>query len=304
MILFVNGQLDSQLPQTFAVDQRADGLTFRIPDNTSVALHLLFNNTGAAYRHHLVVGKNSRVTVLEEHQSTDHHAYATQIVTHMEVEADAEVQYYKIQNESLRATHESHLEITQHQNSVVKTHTFSIGALSATEKLHFNLQGTGAACYASGLYFTHQNDQQIGNYIQIDHQADHGISEMHYKGMADKKSRAQFGGKIYVREQAQKTKAQQTNHNLLLCADAEVRAKPELEIYADDVKCAHGNTVGQLDAESLFYLRSRGIEERDAIQLLTRAFAEDVINRVSDSMIRERMSNLLLRHCHPEPSPG
>jgi Fe-S cluster assembly protein SufD len=155
------------------------------------------------------------------------------------------------------------------------------------------LNERGAECSINGFYVLNHDGQHIDNHIQIDHIAPHGNSKMMYKGILDKKSHGVFNGKIFVHPGAQKTQSNQANHNLLLSSSAEMDTKPEFEIYADDVKCAHGDTVGQLDTESLFYLRSRGIDKDAALKLLTRAFADDVMSRITHPAIAQYMTELL-----------
>jgi Fe-S cluster assembly protein SufD len=170
------------------------------------------------------------------------------------------------------------------------------GAAQAHVNLHVNLDEKHATCHLNGLYQLNHDAQQINNHIYINHVAEYGISSMHFKGILDNRSHAEFVGKVHVHEKAQHTHAQQSNHNLLLSSYAEVKTKPELEIYADDVKCAHGATVGQLDEDALFYLRSRGIEKQDALQLLTLAFADDIMNKIENVTIRNHIQNRMSSH--------
>jgi Fe-S cluster assembly protein SufD len=189
--------------------------------------------------------------------------------------------------------------VNQRQDSTVHLHTLQVGARLGREDVYVNLLARGATTRVNGFYGLLADDQHLDNHVQIEHCSPHGTSEVLYKGILDKKSRAVFNGKIHVHKDAQKTQSLLANHNLLLSPTAEINTKPELEIYADDVKCAHGDTVGQLDADALFFLRSRGIDEPAARQLLTSAFAADVLLSVTEPAIKQRMTDLLheaLRH--------
>jgi Fe-S cluster assembly protein SufD len=167
------------------------------------------------------------------------------------------------------------------------------GGRMVREDVQVNLRESGAECSVNGFYVLDQDGQHVDNHAQIDHMATHGTSDMVYKGILNKKSHGVFNGMVYVHPLAQKTKAHQANHNLLLSRDAAIETKPEFEIYADDVKCVHGDTVGQLDTEALFYLRSRGIDKMEAMRLLAQAFSAEVIDRVDVPVIAARMQRIL-----------
>jgi Fe-S cluster assembly protein SufD len=274
-----------------------DGLFLYVPPHTtiSVPIHVLYLQAKQSQarifpRNLIIASENSQVTLLEEYGSFEAQHYFTNAVTDIFAGVNAKVYYHKIQNEDLQATHIAQVSITQQQDSVVKTCGLSLGSRLARENWLVALEARGAENSVNGFYCLHQDGQHIDNYLHIDHIAPQGRSDMLYKGVVNKKSRAVFNGKILVHQEAQKTVAYQANHTLLLATDAEVNAKPELEIYADDVKCVHGNTVGQLDTEALFYLRSRGIEKNMALKLLTHAFAAEVMERVMHPAICQRMA--------------
>jgi Fe-S cluster assembly protein SufD len=278
----------------------SDGVFLYLPKNTIVeaAIQIVYLNTEDNHfmtcpRNMIIAGENSEVMLLEEHVA--HHAekYFTNVVTDIHAEAGAKVQYHKIQDDSPRATHIAQLFINQSRDSMVTAHSLLVGSRMGREDVFVSLNASGAESNVNGFYCLTHDGQHIDNHIHIDHVAAHGTSNMIYKGVLDKKSRAVFNGKIYVHKDAQKTQSYQANHNLLLSADAEVDTKPEFEIYADDVKCAHGDTVGQLDQDALFYLRSRGIEHTLAMKLLTYAFAADVMNAIAHPQIKQRMIELL-----------
>lgn len=277
-----------------------NGVFLFVPKNITVSSPIRFlflnskeNNYISCPRNLIIVGENSEAIILEEHQGLGSESYFTNVVTNIHAEQGARIQYHKIQNESTNSTHIAQIFVDQKQDSSVTMTSLAVGGNLSRDEVFVKLMARGAECSANGFYFVNNNGQHIDNHVQIDHVAEHGTSEMVYKGVLDKKSRAVFNGKIYVHPNAQKTVAHQENHNLLLSSDAEIDTKPELEIYADDVKCAHGDTVGQLDKEALFYLRSRGIDKNAALQLLTHAFADEVINRVKIPVIKQRMCQLL-----------
>lgn len=281
------------------VEHNNSEIVLRIPKNTQVTtpIHLHFltkdinnnieNNIENFYpRIKIIAEENSSVTIIEEHSAENAEYYITKVTTELHAETNANIHYYKIQDESVTATHEAHISVQQKQVSSVKTFFSDIGSVDARENLYIRLAETGAECFLSGIYYLKHDKQKLENNIHVDHIAAHGKSSMLYKGMLDKKSRANFNGKVSVDPQAKKIQSQQANHNLLLSNDAEVATKPELEINADDVKCAHGATVGQLAEEALFYLRTRGLQKEQALELLTHAFAMEVINQIEDGVIR------------------
>lgn len=277
-----------------------DGIFLNVPENTRVPvpLHLLYlnaleNNALACPRNMINLGRGAQVSVLEEHIGLHTENYLQNVVTEISLAANSHLQYHKIQNESRKATHIAQILVQQKQDSCLHMHALAVGGQLAREDVIIQLQERGAACHVNGFYYLSADNQHIDNHIQIEHEATHGASNLLYKGILHKKSRAVFNGKIRVHKDAQKTQSYQYNHNLLLSPDAEINTKPDLEIYADDVKCAHGDTVGQLDDAALFYLVSRGIERNEAIKILTQAFANDVLNKISCSVLRDKMRILL-----------
>ena len=303
VMAFVNGRFSNELSDlSFLPNEvvfRADEFFLHIPKNCHVPepIHLLYLNTQNSSISNLILAdENSHVMLIEEHTSntTDH--YEITVNTKIEAEKNARVNYYKIQTDSLAATHTAHLLVQQKQDSTVTTFFVDQGGQTTQENTKIHLNERGAACQLNGLYRLNHNDQSVTNHIHVDHAAAHGTSSMIYKGILDKKSRALFHGKVHVKPDAQQINAHQANHNLLLSADAEVSAKPELEIYADDVKCTHGATVGQLDAEALFYLRSRGIEKESAEKLLIQAFAAEMLDKIEQPMIRKYIQQQVGQH--------
>ena len=271
-----------------------DGIFLQIPENVklSTPIHLLFMNTQQNDfminpRNIIVANKNSQVTFIEDHVGEAAQHYFTNAVTDIYTKDNACVEYYKIQDEDSAATHVASLFVNQQQDSQIKTYFLARGCQLAREDVQIKQVASGAKSYLHGFYCLSKNGQHVDHHVQVDHLAAHGDSVMLYRGILANKSRAVFNGKVYVDQAAKQINAHQANHNLLLSPDAEVNTKPELEIYADDVKCTHGATVGQLDSEALFYLRSRGIETEDALKILTHAFVEEIFNQINDTTIRQ-----------------
>ncbi len=270
-----------------------EGTFLQIPKNCTVPypIHLLFLNTGennfiSCPRNIILVHENAKATLVEEHTANQAENYFTNVVTELHAHNNACLNYYKLQNEHCSATHIANVRVQQKQDSQVNTFFMDGGSRLAREDLTIQLHERGGVCHMTGLYLLKQDGQHIDNHVYVDHAAAHCTSAMLYKGILDKKSQAVFNGKVYARQGAQKTHSQQANHNLLLSPEAEVNTKPELEIYEDDVKCAHGATVGQLDTDSLFYLRSRGIEKKEALTLLAEAFASELMQKIDNIAIR------------------
>jgi Fe-S cluster assembly protein SufD len=188
--------------------------------------------------------------------------------------------------------HIATLAAKQAAGSVWNTNNISLGSKLARNDIHTQLLGEDAHVTMDGLYLV-KGDQHVDNHTRIDHAVPNTTSDEVYKGVLDGNSHAVFNGKVVVHKDAQKTDSSQSNKNLLLSRSCEIDSKPELEIYADDVKCAHGSTVGQIDEQQLFFLRARGLDEVEARSLLTYAFAVDVLQRIKDEPIRQALSNVI-----------
>jgi Fe-S cluster assembly protein SufD len=198
----------------------------------------------------------------------------------------ASVEYVKIQEESDRNSHIERTEISQAANSRVSTHCFTFSGEIVRNELIFHLNGSHIETYLRGAYLL--NEKQItDNYTEVHHKQPHCYSNELYKGVLNDRSRGVFNGLIHVYRDAQKTNAFQSNRNLLLSDSATMKTKPQLEIYADDVKCSHGAATGQIDADALFYMKARGIHEAAAKQLLVQAFAGEVADTVASDALRE-----------------
>ncbi len=278
-----------------------DGALIYIPDNTvlekPICLYYLSSNTKQPFITHphnlIVLGKNTRATVIEYYIGLDEADYLTNAVTEIVTGSGASLTHYKIQQESNQGFHIGNLNAQQDKDSQFESHSISLGGKLTRNDIISNLAQPGAEVTLNGLYMGN-NHQHVDNHTLINHLEPHTRSQEYYRGVLDGHSRGVFNGRIIVHKNAQKTDAHQSNANLLLSDNAEADTKPELEIYADDVKCSHGATVGQLDEAVLFYLRSRAIDEDTARSLLTYAFAGDVINRIKLTPIRERLEQLVI----------
>ncbi len=236
--------------------------------------------------------EGSQLILHEEFCSEDDFTYFNNVVNYFDLAKHAQMTYYKVQHESLKAQHIAHTQVHQAGSSQFHAANFSLGAKLARDDLIVNFAGEHASCVLDGLYLP-ERGCHIDHHTLVNHDVANCRSEELYKGILQAKSNAVFNGKVVVKKDAQKSEAHQTNHNLLLAQTAEVNTKPELEIYADDVICSHGATVGQLDQEALFYLRSRGIDYTKAQQLLTEAFAMDVIERITEPVVKQLVQDEL-----------
>ncbi|HEY0372489.1 MAG TPA: Fe-S cluster assembly protein SufD [Thermoanaerobaculia bacterium] len=280
----------------FANEQ--DGARIVIPDGTVVEgfIHLLFVGKGDGIWSHprntIVVGKNAQVTIVESYVGSGN--YFTNSVTEIVAGENAVVDHYKLQCESRDAFHVGNIFIRQERASNVTSRSIAIGAQLARTETYVALAGEGASIVLDGL-FTGTGTQHLDNRTVIDHIKPHCESLELYKGILDQNARGVFDGRIIVRPDAQKTVSRQVNRNLLLSETAVVDSKPTLEIHNDDVKCNHGSTIGQIEAEPLFYLRSRGIGEEEARNLLVYAFASELVDRMKIEPVREQIRRALFQ---------
>jgi Fe-S cluster assembly protein SufD len=242
----------------------------------------------------VVTGEESQVSVVEDYVSLGEGAYLSNAVTELAVGEGSVVGYYHLQRESRQAFHVSTLRSQQGRSSSVTSHNVLLGGALVRRNIHPVLAGEGAECLINGLFMSNGR-QHMDNYMKVEHASPRCESRQVYKGILDGQSHGVFHGRIIVHKDAQKTDAKQTNMNLLLSEDAQIDTKPQLEIYADDVKCTHGATVGQIDEEAIFYLRSRGISEASARALLLYAFAGDMLQRMKLEPIRRHLEGLVTR---------
>jgi len=261
-------------------------------------VHLIFLSVGgdepqsSQVRNLIVAGPNSQAQVVESYVSlaTEHF---TNTITTIVLEEGAGLEHYKLQEESERALHVGRIDVRQGRDSRFRSHAASLGGELSRHDVAASLEGEGAECVLNGLYMV-EGRQHVDFHTNVEHREPHGTSREYYKGILGGRSRGVFNGRVHVHPGAQRTDSEQSNKNLLLSRDAEVDTKPELEIYADDVKCSHGATVGQLDPDMLFYLRARGIDEAAARGLLTYGFAQDVIERMGIEAVRARLESVIV----------
>ncbi len=266
-------------------------------------IHLLFissaeNSRFASFPRVLIVaGRGSSATVIESYASLKQGEYFTDAVVEVVIEDDARIEHYKVQNESEKAFHVARTIAELGRNSSYNSTVITLGARLSRHDISVNFNHEGAECWVDGLYIV-EDGQHTDTHSVIDHKLPHCTSRQLYKGILNGKSRAVFNGKVFVRQGAQGTDAMQTNRNLMLSNDARVDTKPQLEIFADDVKCAHGATVGQLEEEELFYLVSRGLHTELARNLLTYGFAEEVVEKIKIDSIKAQLDEAVLNRLH------
>jgi len=241
----------------------------------------------------IVAGKSSKVSVIESHLGSGEGDYLSNAVTEIVTGDNAKVDHYRIQRETESAVHISSLECTQQRDSNLRTTVLTLGGGLVRNETNASLAGEGGWSELNGLYLV-EADHHVDNFTRIGHEKPHCDSREVYRGVLTDSARAVFRGRIVVSEGAQQTDSKQTNNNLLLSDQALVNTKPQLEIYADDVKCTHGATVGQLDDDAIFYLQARGISKGDARAMLVYAFAGEVVNGVGVERLREELDSHLL----------
>ena len=243
-------------------------------------------------RNLVLAGAESQATIIEGYLGLGDGTYLTNAVSEVVVGDNAVLHYCRLQQDSEQAYHFGALHVRLGRDAHATTHALGLGAALARQEVAAVLDGEGSECQLNGLYVVNGR-QHIDNYTTLDHAKPHTASREFYKGVLDGKSSSVFHGRIIVRPGAQKTDAKQSNKNLLLSDDATINTKPQLEIYADDVKCTHGATIGQVDPEAVFYMRSRGLGQEEARQMLTYAFANEIIGRLKYAPLAERLENAL-----------
>jgi Fe-S cluster assembly protein SufD len=283
----------------------ASGAVVMIPKDVRVEapIHLLFLSAPQTVpavsfpRVLIVAGTGSEATVIENYAGVRDGLYWTNAVLDVVLEDGARLNLYKVQRESTEAFHIAATNALLGRSSSFNATTITLGAQLSRHDISVTLDHEGAECWVDGLYIV-GTGQHADTHSAIDHRSPHCTSHQLYKGILDGKSRAVFNGKVFVRPGAQQTDAKQTNKNLLLSNEARVDTKPQLEIFADDVKCAHGATVGQLEDEQLFYLASRGMHQDIARNLLTYGFAEEVIDKIRVESIKAQLDEAVLNRLH------
>ncbi len=249
----------------------------------------------------ILAGRSSRLAVIEVFLTLSGGAHFTNAVTEIRLDENAEVDHYKIAHESLSALHFGAVEAQLERDARYRTSSILLGGRLVRNETGARLAGAGAETRLLGLYVA-SGRQHMDNFTRLDHAHPHGASREYYKGILDGESVGVFSGRIIVRPGAQRTDAIQSNKNLLLSETASLRAaEPQLEIYADDVRCTHGATVGQLDAEALFYLRTRGLDADAARRLLTYAFANEILAQVAVTSLRQTLEKELFARWSGQP---
>lgn len=281
-----------------------DGALIHIPKGKIVEapIQLIFISTSdepfVSHPRTLIVAESGAMaTVIESYVAVHEGIYFTNSVTEVIARQGAHIQHYRLQRESESAFHVATTQVHQERDSNYTSYAISLGAELSRHTLNVKLSDENIESTIDGLYVVNGN-QHVDNHTTIDHAFPHTNSHQLYKGILDDKARAVFNGKVFVRKGALLTDAKQLNKNLLLSKDAHVDTKPQLEIYADDVKCAHGATVGQLDEDEIFYLKSRGLSPERARALLTYGFAEDVICKIKLASLRKQLDEVVLAKLH------
>jgi len=274
-----------------------DGLVIDVADNVTADKPIVLNfvwsaQTSSLMAHPRIVirmGKYSKLSVVEQYSDSGNTAHFNNVVSIAGLAEGAQLEHSRIQSENSHSFHIGWLQANVAAHAKLISHQVNFGAALARMDIHVRLAGPEASVVLNGLQFA-TGTQHHDTHTLIEHAVPHTASDEDYRGIADGRGRVVFNGKVLVHEKAIKTDAQQSSRNLLLANTAEIDTKPELEIYNDDVKCAHGATVGQLDANALFYLRSRGLDEAQARALLTHAFADHIIAQLPIAELREQLT--------------
>ncbi|SNR57157.1 Iron-regulated ABC transporter permease protein SufD [Lutibacter agarilyticus] len=280
-----------------------EGAFINIPKNTIVQkpIQILNFSTGKESevmlqpRNLVVVGENSHVQIIERHQNLSKNTTLTNSVTEIFVHKRAIVDFYKIQDDTKDSSMIDSTFVSQKQQSVASVHTYSFGGKMTRNNLEFYHEGEHITSNLNGISILHDK-QHVDNHTLVNHKYPNCESHELYKGIYDDKSTGVFNGKVLVQQAAQKTNAFQQNNTILISDGATINAKPQLEIFADDVKCSHGCTIGQLDESALFYMQSRGIPKKEAKALLLFAFGNDVVEKIKIPQLKTRITKLIAKN--------
>lgn len=279
-----------------------DGAFVYVPDGKVVEdpLHIILytKSTDSKIftqpRNLFIAGQNSQVSIIEHYLSDEENIYLTNAVTEIFADENAIVDHIKLQEESKKAFHIARMDVDQERNSNFSSHLISCGAEISRNDFNTRFNAEGSESMLNGLFMI-DGEQLFDAHTMIDHTKPHCNSHEHYKGILQDKAKGVFNGKVMVRQDAQKTNAFQQNNTILLSDDAVMNTKPQLEIFADDVKCSHGATIGKLNDEAKFYLKSRGIGEDAATALLIHAFASDVITSIKIPALRDYLEEIITK---------
>ncbi len=279
-----------------------NGVFVHVPKNAKIEtpVHFVFigQNETANFPRILYVGETgSEAEIVENYTRTADAAYFTNTVTEIVLDTNAKLHHTRVQRESHNAFHIGTTQTVLKRDAVYDNTNINLGGKLSRHDANLNFTGEGGEAWVDGLYLV-EDGQHMDTHSLIDHTVKNCVSHQNYKGILDGKSRAVFNGIVYVHENASGTDAEQSNKNLLLSNDARIDTKPQLEIYNDDVKCAHGATVGQLEEEELFYLLSRGLSQDLARNLLTYGFAEEIINKITIPEIKAQLDEAVLSRLH------
>lgn len=275
-----------------------DGLFLHLPKNRKLEepIHVLFLSEGeltsSQPRNFILAENGSKASITMSFHSLDQNAAFTNAVTEIVAKDNANITVNKIQDENFSSFHIAKEEVLQSNGSEVTVNTMTLNGKLVRNDLNFTLEGKNTTSNLNGLYITNEQ-QHVDNHSKIFHLKPGGVSNELYKGILADKSTGVFNGKVFVNKEAQQTNAFQSNKNILLSDDATINSKPELEIYADDVKCSHGSTTGQFDEEAVFYLRARGIGELSARKLLVGAFAGEVVDNIEEELTKNWVESLI-----------
>ncbi len=279
-----------------------EGAYIYIPKNVEVEkpIQIINFTTGAENatmlqpRNLIVVAQNAHVQIIERHQSLTKNAVLTNSVTEIFADRHATVDYYKVQNDHKKASLVDNTFVEQHSESICSVHTFSFGGNITRNNLNFFQKGEHIDSILKGITLI-EGKQHVDHHTLVHHIEPNCESHQDYKGIYNERSTGVFNGKIIVEKEAQKTNAYQQNNNILINDNATINAKPQLEIFADDVKCSHGCTIGQLDEDALFYMQQRGIPKKEAKALLMYAFANTVLESVKIPELKKRINKIIAR---------
>lgn len=282
-----------------------DGVFIYIPDGKIIEdpIHIIFyqnsiqENNLVQPRNLFVIGKNSQVSIIEHYVSDTDTKYFTNSVTEIFVDENGILDHIRLQEESLQAVHIGRMDVNQERYSNFSSHLISTGAKFSRNEFSTRFIGQGGESTLNGLFMI-DGEQLFDAHTLIDHAQPNCNSHEHYKGILQGNSRGVFNGKVMVRPDAQKTNAFQENNTILLSESATMNSKPQLEIFADDVKCSHGATVGKLNEEAMFYLKTRGIGQEAATAMLIHAFASDVITSIKIEALRDYLEKIITRKFH------
>ncbi len=279
-----------------------DGVFVYVPDGTVLEkpVHVLHVSTDEDRplfinpRNLIVIGQSSVAKVIEHYVSASQSVYFSNVVTEVVCGENANLEHYRLEFESQKAFNFSTLRVNQQKNSNIASHSILCGGAIVRNNVHPVLAGEGCNSDIYGLFIS-EGRQHMDNFMRVEHASPHCDSRQFYNGVLDGRSKGVFHGRILVHEGAEKTDAKQTNRNLLLSDTAQIDTKPQLEIYNDDVKCTHGATIGQMDEEALFYLRSRGISMRQAKIIMLRAFTGETLEHMSIDPVREVLEGVVMK---------